>query len=247
MKSCPRCNQTFDGATDFCVDDGTPLEVDRSFVSADVPTQVFTPVPTKTDSRTETGKLIYVAVGVMATAIIALVAFLMYLPSDEKNRPTNQNPALHTSLKPEWISTSQANIQTASETPSISTITETVATDLVIRWKNAQNWKSFSEYRACYAPTTEFVGIKRTPTGGREQLSFNSWMNDRGRMLRNVVDVQADIRNIAIDGDTAVAVFTQKWRSVNHCDIGEKTLRIKMFADGPKIVFEELKDPVSCG
>ena len=129
---------------------------------------------------------------------------------------------------------------TTSETPAISPITDNAARELVVRWKNAQNLKSFPSYRACYVPTTEFIGIKRTPTGGREQLSFNSWMKDRGTMFHNIIEVQADIRNIFIDGDTAVAVFTQKWRSVNQCDIGEKTLRIKLFADGPKIVFEEL-------
>jgi len=246
MKRCPRCNQTFDDATDFCVDDGTPLEGYSSFISAGVPTQVFTPVPTKAVSTPETGKLIYVAVGVMATVIIALVAFLLYLSSDKKDSAINQNQTLKSS-KPESTSTPQSNTLAASETPSISPITENAARELVVRWKNAQNLKSFPTYRACYAPTTEFIGIKRTPTGGREQLSFDSWMNDRGKMLRNVVEVQADIRRISIDGDSAVAVFIQKWRSVNHCDIGEKTLRIKMFADGPKIVFEELKDPVVCG
>ena len=244
MKRCPRCNQTFDDATDFCVDDGTPLEAYSSFVSADVPTQLFTPVPTKAVSARETGKLIYVAVGVMATVIIALVAFLLYLSSDKKDPATNQNQTPQTSSKPE---STPANTVMASGKPAISPITEVAARELIVRWKNAQNLKNFPAYRACYAPTTEFIGIKRTPTGGREQLGFDSWMNDRGKMLHNVVEVQADIRNISIDGDTAVAVFTQKWRSVNHCDIGEKTLRIKTFADGPKIVFEELKDPVLCG
>ena len=101
MKRCPRCNQTFDDATDFCVNDGTRLEAYSSFVSADVPTQIFTPVTTKAASVRETDKLILVAVDVMATIIIALVAFLLYLSSDKKDTATNQNQTPQTSPKAE--------------------------------------------------------------------------------------------------------------------------------------------------
>ncbi len=248
MNRCPQCNQSYDDLTDFCVNDGTPLEALSSFVSADVPTQVFTPNVAKTGSARETNKLVYIAVGVMATIIIGLVATLIFISSEKKGTATNQSQTTQITSKPETTQAPLSNTLSgkAPSTPDRPPITENAARELIVRWKNAQNVKSFSAYRSCYAPTTEFLGIKRTPSGGREQMSFDSWMNDRGKMFRNIIDVQADIRSISIDGDTAVAIFTQKWRSVRLCDIGEKTLRIKMFADGPKIVFEELKDPVLC-
>ncbi|MGB2752513.1 MAG: hypothetical protein WBC19_10690 [Pyrinomonadaceae bacterium] len=245
MKRCPQCNQPYDDLTDFCVNDGTPLQALSSFVSADVPTQVFTPNVAKMASARETSKSIYIAVGVMATVIIGLLAALFYISSEKKG---TENKTTQITAKPESTQPPPSNTLSgnAPGTPDRLPITENAARELIVRWKNAQNVKSFSAYRSCYTPTTEFIGIKRTPGGGREQMSFNSWMNDRGKMIRNIIDVQADIRSISIDGETAVAVFTQKWRSVRLCDIGEKTLRIKMFADGPKIVFEELKDPILC-
>ncbi len=245
MKHCPQCNQSYDDQTDFCVNDGTPLEARSSFVSADMPSQVFTPNLAKMASAKETGKSVYIAVGVMATVIIGLVAALFFISSERKGI---ENSTTQITAKPESTQPPPSSNLSgyAPVTPDRLPITENAARELIVRWKNAQNVKSFSAYRSCYAPTTEFIGIKRTPDGGREQMSFNSWMNDRGKMFRNIIDVQAEIRSISIDGDTAVAIFTQKWRSVRLCDIGEKTLRIKMFADGPKIVFEELRDPILC-
>jgi hypothetical protein len=252
MKRCPNCGQIFEDETEFCVNDGTPLSAYGSFVSADVPTQVFAPVGGRLAPPRETGKLIYVAVGVMATVIVVLAGILLFWQSDKKDGASNKERTAQTSPKPEQTSRPVPVNSVVSansvdvKAPVVQPVTESAARELVERWRRAQNMKNYPAYRSCYALTTEFIGIKRTPTG-REQMGINKWLAERAQMNRNIVEVRVDNLGVSIDSETAVAVFTQNWRSVNHCDTGMKTLRIKMFADGPKIVYEELRDPVSCG
>ena len=243
MKRCPQCNQTFEDATDFCVDDGAPLQSFSSFVSADIPTQVLAPVARRSTTQNGSGKLLYIALGAMGVVIIGLAAMLLYrspVPDDVAGVKPQDTPAPRSTaavIPP--VNTAKA-VQSNESLP----ITEEDASQLITRWERSQDARNFTAYRSCYAPA--FIGIKRTPAGGREQRTFDGWMADRGKMLRNIVEVRVENRRVSIDGDAAVVEFVQHFRSVNYCDVGDKTIRIKMFADGPKIVFEELKNPVGC-
>ena len=93
MKRCPRCNQTFDDATDFCVDDGTPLVAYNSFVSADVPTQ-FVGIPNSPQQQVpvESSKLLYGVIGGLIAIILSMGAyFLLIATSSDSNKAANSN------------------------------------------------------------------------------------------------------------------------------------------------------------
>lgn len=244
MKRCPQCSQSYNDQIDFCVDDGSRLNFYNSIVSADIPTQVLPPVIVKNSPSSEPGKLIYVAVGIMATLIVALIAVLMYMSSGSKDAASNVKQAPQASIKPETRTPIAANNTAPPDQPSIPSITETEARGLIERWVKAQNEKKFGSYSACYSQT--FVGKKRTTDSVRE-MRYMAWMNDRRASMPNVVNVQAEYLNISIEGDnTATVKFVQHWRSVNHCDVGNKTMVIRMFADGPKIIFEDLENVQNC-
>lgn len=245
MKRCPVCSQIFEDATDFCVDDGGALILVVDPAPAIPQTQIFSPIggnapaPATNQSR-------YLELGILATIITVGLLGMIYISSRPRSGDSsatgNSSPAQNGTLQSDEKTTDAAS----RNLPSVSQINEDSARALIERWRRSQIMKQFTEYRSCYSPTTEFIGIKDTTGGRSKQMNFESWMADRGKMMRNIIEVQLDIHSISVERDTAVARFTQKFRSVRYCDIGEKTLRIKNFADGPKIVFEAIADPIPC-
>ncbi len=75
-------------------------------------------------------------------------------------------------------------------------------------------------------------------------MNYTQWMNDRQKMSKNIVDVGVGNLQIKIEGDTAIAQFVQQFQSAGYQDTGQKTMRIKMFSEGAKIVYEELKTSI---
>jgi hypothetical protein len=247
MKVCPKCGNKSVDEDIYCPDDGTTLEILATPFSSDIPTQVVsTPKQTATTPDGGSSRYVYIAVGAMSAIIIVLSAAMLYR-SESTSKETLQSPRTEITAGPKVDSPSPSfNTPTSDETmrpkPPPS---EDSARALIANWAGAQSSRNFAAYKSCYSPT--FMGIKRTPNGGREQLGYSAWMADRSAMMRNLVEVQVDRVNIAFDGDAAEAKFIQHFRSINHCDVGEKTIRIRLFNDGPKIVFEELRNPITCG
>ena len=60
-------------------------------------------------------------------------------------------------------------------------------------------------------------------------------------MLKNTLSVEIQNLEILTEGETATAEFTQQFQSVNYNDAGQKILKIKMFPNGAKITYEEMK------
>jgi len=71
-------------------------------------------------------------------------------------------------------------------------------------------------------------------------------MRDRGKMVANFTNVEMQEPNYTQQGSTVVVTFRQQWQSLRHCDVGMKTITIKMFPGGPKIVSEKIVNPVNC-
>lgn len=228
---------------DFCVDDGTPLEYFTPFASANVPTKVLTPFSAQPSTRNNSSKIIYAALGAMGAIIIGLGAVLLYVSSVSRaDTNTNENsPA----AKPDSAALTQPKNSNSTAIAAMPPISAEAADELIRRWENAQDSRDFAAYRACYSPT--FAGVKRTPAspGGRE-MKFDAWMRDRRATMARIADVQLDGISTRIDGEVAIVTFVQKWRSKNHCDIGDKEILIRMFADGPKIVSEDIRNPTFC-
>jgi len=92
MKRCPNCNQIFLDDSDFCLEDGTRLVVDSgnqafgvSQTSGEMPTQVV-PLSQSAAAQPSTGSspLLYLVIGVLATALAAVVVYLLLLRDDGK-------------------------------------------------------------------------------------------------------------------------------------------------------------------
>jgi len=262
MKKCPQCNQFFDDENLFCLDDGTGLNNsdanDYSTHSGNTPT-VFVPkfqvMPSSSVQNTaaNSNKWLYPVLGILVGAVIVL-GFLAFYPRPanekennlEKTTSITDNKLLvvqssenklqnsqkeNTNVPPSEISTKQI------ESPPISV---DAVRDLWIRWEKAQDMQSFRLYQSCYGQP--FRGVKRVESETKV-YNYASWLNDRRKVLGNAIGLDVEINNlqISIEGDTATAEFDQYYRSLRHSDWGPKILKLKMFPDGAKIVYEELK------
>jgi len=250
MKRCPNCNQIFDDENAFCLNDGTVLEIFSPSSVSEMPTEILSPFPAQPSLKPGGDKNIYAIVGAMAVVIIGLSAIVFFLLRDKGPAVTrsenNQQPTQLSQNKSAQVSSNSATGQTSENTqPKTQQITNAEVQDLIDRWVKAQDEKNFGAYSACYSPQ-QFLGIKRTKEGGRRQYTYTEWMSDRRKMLTNIIDLEIEIPQIAIEDDTAVAQFNQKFRSVNYCDEGPKEMRIKMFPEGAKIIYEAMKASQSC-
>ncbi len=245
MKSCPNCHQSFSDDYGFCLNDGTVLEAADAPFGSDTPTQVLASFPPKSAPNSESNRNFHMILGAMAVVIIGLSAIVFFLMSDTKDEKKT-NEISNTARPSPLAETSPNSISAGEKTPVPNlTITEKDAKNLLDRWERAQDGKNFASYSACYSPQ-QFLGIKRTNEGARKQYTYAQWMSDRRKMLVNTIDVEVIQTQIKIENDTAVAQFFQRFRSVNYCDEGNKEVHIKMFRDGAKIIFEEMKTAQIC-
>lgn len=261
MKRCPQCNQIFGEENLFCLNDGTVLESFSPSLANDTPTQLFSPFPTKTVEKKDTNKGTYAIIGAMAVVIIGLSAIVFFLLSGKENsenkngenkpeisqtvenKPAQKesNSAQTSKIEKQATQIEKANKQISVDNAQVQTepITDEAVQELINRWVRAQNSRNYNAYKACYAP--QFFGIKRTSNGGETRMNFGQWMSDRRKMLKNTINVAVQIQDIKTERDTATAQFIQQFESVNYQDTGQKILKIKMFPDGAKIIYEELK------
>ena len=180
----------------------------------------------------------YIALGALGAGVIALGVALYFLLPTEKGAGSKHGANDPTNNAEHAVPIQPLNRPVTPEALTPVLTQESVAA-LVERWRISQNTRDFKDYQDCF--DSSFFGVKRTKTGGPQRMNFGSWMNDRRKMLPNVIEVGVSNMQISFDGDTAIVRFDQRFRSVNHADDGLKEMRVKMFPAGPKIVFEELK------
>lgn len=117
MKRCPKCGLALTDDNDFCLEDGTRLLADsgnQAFggmqTSGEMPTQ-FVPRPQSVTAPPTTGSspVLYLVIGVLATALAAVGGYLLLLRNDGKKLETVA------SATPQAISTTSS---TPPSTPS---------------------------------------------------------------------------------------------------------------------------------
>lgn len=239
MKRCPNCNQSFSDDLVFCLNDGTVLENSPISFSGDMPTIVVSPLPPQTVEKKGSNKSLYGIIGVMGIVIAGLAVFIIFLMVNSKNEE-KANFAENNAVGNLQNTANLNQNRTPEKTPTPNLqITSDAAQSLINRWEQSQDSRNFSAYRALYA--SQFLGIKRTKSGSETRMNYTQWLNDRQKMSKNIVDVSIGNLQITVSGDTATAQFIQNFRSENYEDTGQKIIKMKMFEDGAKIIYEELK------
>jgi len=244
MKRCPQCRQFLNNEDIFCLNDGAALEMIESSAN-DTPTQVVSSPFSKAGTKTTGGTRFYWIISLMALMIVFLlggVFFLLLRPMATQTAEKSGNRADNTQNAAPAENAALIVSNSAAPAPSsLPPVTTQAVKDLIERWEKAQDAQNFGLYQQCYGQP--FLGIKRTKTGRVGQMNYGQWMNDRRQMLSKAVglDIEIEGLNITIEGDTATAEFEQRYRSVSYSDRGPKILKMKMFSDGIKIVYEDLK------
>jgi hypothetical protein len=98
MKKCPNCNQVFPDEKKFCLRDGAPLGPDTtpygagSFQSGEMPAQYYqAPQRSAPPSTANSGKWLYVVIGVLAAAVVVgglFVVFQRFPPEGTNSEPS---------------------------------------------------------------------------------------------------------------------------------------------------------------
>lgn len=131
MKKCPGCSQLFEDDNLFCLEDGTPLvqlaepaPPVRFPLSGEVATQ-FIPRPTAVPSPTVEGqsRWLYLAIGVLSTALVAVTLFFMLRPGPESAGSGNVDG------KPAAKGANDASVNVAASPKTAAEITVTPATN----------------------------------------------------------------------------------------------------------------------
>ncbi len=242
MKICPTCGRSFDIGDVYCPEDGATLSGSpRS--AFETPTQVIQTSSVGERSAADyKGPLTHVLVGGMGATILALLVAVYFL-SGRGNAPENSQAATGSPAKA-LNAEKPSGDSPAQKSEPVRSITESDGREILGRWIRAQNSKDYAAYAALYH--SSFVGFKVTPDGESDRQAYNEWLRDRKRMLPNFITVNVSNERISIEGETVVVRFTQQWRSVRHCDIGEKEMTIQMHNGSPKIRSEILRNPYPC-
>ena len=127
--------------------------------------------------------------------------------------------------------------QQAPEPEPPPNIPEAALKDLLDHWLAAQNQGQFEAYEGLYA--SKFFGIKRA---GPRELRFDreAWLDDRKRMFRKPMKVEAREPTFQAAITSAQVVFTQQFSSGNFEDLGAKRLLVVLESGKLRIEHEEM-------
>jgi tRNA A-37 threonylcarbamoyl transferase component Bud32 len=111
---------------------------------------------------------------------------------------------------------------------------------LVQEWARAQTNEDFKAYAGFYSP--DFVGIKRTRTGGTNAFDRQQWLDDRRKMFETDMTVLVDsvISTHFPDGERMQVRFMQYWKNKKYADKGDKVLELAREGSDWKIRREEM-------
>lgn len=106
----------------------------------------------------------------------------------------------------------------------------------VERWLKAQNQGDFAAYQALYADA--FRGV-RTSSGRSVTLDRAKWMEDRERMFKKPMVVEAASLSVRPSPEGTVVELLQTWSSGDYKDVGRKALLLVDAGGSWRIAREE--------
>jgi hypothetical protein len=107
----------------------------------------------------------------------------------------------------------------------------------VARWLAAQNQGDFAAYQALYGE-----GFRGVRTSGSRAVTMDraKWLEDRERMFRKPMVVEADEIRTRTVAEGVLVELRQTWASGEYKDVGKKTLLLVAVGDELRIAREEL-------
>jgi rRNA maturation protein Nop10 len=197
---------------------------------------------------------------ILAAGVLCLGAGMHVVGSRNRqgyeNRQINAAPQTMRPANQKGASGASAALPTTSPvvTPTGSTISNTLhqtkATEkrlsetdihqLVDEWTEAQNHLNYPRYAALYAK--DFTGVKRTRDGRKRNLNRTGWLRDRRHMMQTArgLEVSLSSRLVRLHGTWGEVSFEQYFRTQKYGDRGQKVLKVRATANGPRIFYEEL-------
>lgn len=218
MKRCPKCGLTLTDDNDFCLEDGTRLVMDsgnRAFggfqTSGEMPTQ-FVPHPQAVAAPPATRSLpiLYLVIGVLATALTAVGVYLLLLRDDGKKSEiaVSDVPQASSTASP---TPSIPSPPTASAPLTISPATaeqiRSDVTDRIMAWKATSEAHDLDGHMRMYASSVDYYkrrGVSPSVIRADKQRAYSKF--DSIRININVISITPDP-----SGETAGAIIDKEW------------------------------------
>ena len=163
----------------------------------------------------------------MHRCLLVLIALTLFACSSSTPDPPAQAPTSTDTTKAPLLRSFQAPPKLDKEDVQ----------GLLRAWLQAQNQGDFEAYSALYA--SRFYGVKRS--GPRTyRYAREDWLQDRQRMFRKQVTVQADDVRITSASSTAEIRFIQTWASGSYKDVGPKQLVVVREGEQLRLAREEM-------
>lgn len=131
--------------------------------------------------------------------------------------------------------------QPTNYAPSVSGDIQSQISTMLNRWLASWNNKNFMAYRELYS--TSFFGIKRTKRGKTTYYTYDSWMNDRLKMMNHANWLSVEVRNLrfrSATNDEVEIQFDQYYLSDTYSDWGPKIIKFRREGYDWKIIYEEM-------
>ena len=219
MKRCPKCGLILTDDNDFCLEDGTRLVINsgnQAFggfqTSGEMPTQFVprshpvTTVPPASGSS----PILYVVIGILATALIVLGAYVLVLWDNGKQSEivVRDGSQANSTASP---NPSTLSPPAASAPPTISPATaEQIrrdVTDRIIAWNAAGEAHDLDGLMRMYASSVDYYkrrGVSPSFIRADKQRAYSKF--DSIRIDINVISITPDS-----SGEKAEAIVDKEW------------------------------------
>jgi hypothetical protein len=218
MKRCPKCALTLTDDNDFCPEDGTRLLMDSGNqvfggfqTSGEMPTQ-FVPSSQAVAAPSSTGSspILYLFIGVLATALTAVGVYSLLLRDDSKKSEiaVSNAPQASSTVKP---SPSIPSVSTASAPltiyPGTAEQIRSDVTDRILAWKATSEAHDLDGHMRMYASSVDYYkrrAASRAVIRADKQRAHSKF--DSIRINVNVININSDP-----SGEKVEAIIDKEW------------------------------------
>lgn len=221
MKKFPKCNLILTDDNDYCLEDGTRLVMDSGNqlfggwqTSGEMPTQ-FVPRPQAVAAPPASRSLpiLYLVIGVLATALTVVGAYFLLLRDDGKSSDIvlNHGPVASSTTSQSPLPATPTPSTLVATPPTISlAMAEQIprdVTDRIMAWKAASEAHDLDRHMRMYASSVDYYkrrGVSPSVIRADKQRAYSKFDSIR---------INVDVININPDpsGEKAEAIIDKEW------------------------------------